>query len=793
MYLFLETVGTSQLQVSKDNSDEAIMRDIARTEGQTGVIKYIKNNINRWKNKPLKCGIVGRAATGKSSFVNLVRNVKEGDEGYAQVGHGLTTTAPTPYVHPDNKQIVYWDLPGFGTMMFPKCKYIDQMRLQKYDYFLVFFYGTLQEDDLWIVDQLDKLKKKFCLVYTHVDLEVRRGVAQGIDQKTVLTNLRTKQLISFNRYINLKALYRFFVISCKERGVGEIDILFQHIKENVFSIKFEAVLSSLDNLSQELIDERYQILKSRVLKASVGTAMISASHIPVIDNYANISILVNEIKQYIEAFGITSKQIINLGYRDQMQLRCRDFFGLKSEKRLREIVKRLFIQKYEFPKTSLSIPDKILPIVGSVFTAASTGTKVKTFLYDILENFKQDSTFLYDMILPLPVRIIRTLRVYFENEGQECIYKYICDVLNRWKEEIVTLGFIGEPDSGKIEFINRIRRLKIRNSGFAEENKTTSPYFHPNNEGIVFVDAGISDSREMQISCMDYFFVFLNNDIYTDDIRILQELIKIERSFSVIRTKSSPRAQDPETILGSSIAWLRLETDLECVEKLVEVDEELDSERLRDIIHSYMYKDNDDKYDIHQNACVLSCLNIGLGELDKLISHMIQNLPSAKSEAVLNALHPLSKLVIEEKFQSLKNRIVFVTIAATLTRAFQIPNICFPVNMHILVDEITHYIQVLGFLDTDEEPRGKMNAEVYKLRCRDFLKPDVVFSNVINRQLKVLSTDDSITAIQNVAELFVPVAGSLVSTANNAAIVYKYLTGVLGDFRHDAFVVYDSL
>lgn len=86
-----------------------------------------------------------------------------------------------------------------------------------------------------------------------------------------------------------------------------------------------------------------------------------------------------------------------------------------------------------------------------------------------------------------------------------------------------------------------------------------------------------------------------------------------------------------------------------------------------------------------------------------------------------------------------------------------------------------------------------MDAEVDKLRCRELLKPGVVFSNVINRQLKVLSTDNNIADIQNVAELFVPVAGSLVSTSNNAAIVYKYLTGLLDDFRQDAFVVYDRL
>lgn len=67
--------------------------------------------------------------------------------------------------------------------------------------------------------------------------------------------------------------------------------------------------------------------------------------------------------------------------------------------------------------------------------------------------------------------------------------------------------------------------------------------------------------------------------------------------------------------------------------------------------------------------------------------------------------------------------------------------------------------------------------------------PDAVFSNFINRRLKLLSTD----ANENIADMFVPVAGSVVSTAKNAAIVYKCLTRFLDELKHDAFVVNDRV
>lgn len=518
---------------------------------------------------------------------------------------------------------------------------------------------------------------------------------------------------------------------------------------------------SLNTLSQEVIEEKYKSLKSRVNKASKGTALIAASPIPVIDVCANIGILVKEIKHYIQVFGLTSTQIRKVCYRDQKQLRCREFYGFGAAKRIREIVTKLFIQKYGLLITTLTISDMILPIVGSVVSAAATATVVNSFLNNILENLHQDAIFVYDLILPLPARIIRKLQVIFEKEGQEGINKYIWDVLNRWKEELVILGVVGELNSGQIEFINHIRCLKMGNSGFAMDNKITTPYYHPKNEGIVFIETDLSGSKEMQISCYDDFFIFLNGDTYTEDISILNELAKIEKSFSVIRTKSTPRKQEQDAILGRALSVKRDQQDLVrpepfvnhetidlvkqeilvkkekeiifvnselLVEKDEEIDsitpvlvdkrdeeidsikpelsvkrdeeidsitsvllgkrdeeidsvkielsvqkeeeidsvkpelsvkkeEEIDSIRLREILCPHMYKDIEYSNDMNLNVGVLTCLNISIREIDELIHNLVQNVPQTKSEAFLNALHPISKLVIEEKFQSLKNEL----------------------------------------------------------------------------------------------------------------------------------------
>lgn len=249
----------------------------------------------------------------------------------------------------------------------------------------------------------------------------------------------------------------------------------------------------------------------------------------------------------------------------------------------------------------------------------------------------------------------------------------------------------------------------------------------------MFIGTDLYDSEKLLVSCYDDFFVFLNGDIYKDDISMLHELTKMEKSFSVTRTKSTTGIQAQETI--SETALLDKgdeETGSVQPNLLIKGNEEIDSVRFREIIYSHMYEDTEYEYDMQLNVGVLSCSNISINEIDELINNLIQNLPQAKSEAVLYALHPLSKLVIEEKFQILKKRIACVTIAATSTSAFQIPSICFPVNMYILVDEITHYIKVFGLSVNGEKPCQVTKAGVKKLLCREFLKPGVVFSDIIH-------------------------------------------------------------
>ena len=91
--------------------------------------KYTNEILNRWKGEQVKFAITGHTATGKSMFINKIRNLKPGDDGFAEAGSGDTTITPTLYIHPKNDQITFYDLPGYSTIRFKKEDYISAMKI----------------------------------------------------------------------------------------------------------------------------------------------------------------------------------------------------------------------------------------------------------------------------------------------------------------------------------------------------------------------------------------------------------------------------------------------------------------------------------------------------------------------------------------------------------------------------------------------------------------------------------------------------------------------------------------
>ncbi|XP_052083513.1 interferon-inducible GTPase 1-like [Mytilus californianus] len=150
-------------EVIKDGQFERV-RKITDQKGPDAVKTYLQKNIYRRKEEKVSFAVTGRSATGKSTLINKVREVKPGDPGFAKSGSGNTTREPTAYENPQNKRIVFYDLPAVGTMEFPINTYVSKMKLSQYDYFFIFFDKVVSADDYFFITKLVELKKPFSLL-----------------------------------------------------------------------------------------------------------------------------------------------------------------------------------------------------------------------------------------------------------------------------------------------------------------------------------------------------------------------------------------------------------------------------------------------------------------------------------------------------------------------------------------------------------------------------------------------------------------------------------------------------
>lgn len=132
-------------------------------------VSKIKEYLEREANTPLNIAITGESGSGKSSFVNAFRGVDHRDKRAAPTGCVETTTEVKEYIHPNYSNVALWDLPGIGTTNFPAAKYLEHVKFQKYDFFIIISDTRFRENDVMLAQEIQNMGKKFYFVRSKID------------------------------------------------------------------------------------------------------------------------------------------------------------------------------------------------------------------------------------------------------------------------------------------------------------------------------------------------------------------------------------------------------------------------------------------------------------------------------------------------------------------------------------------------------------------------------------------------------------------------------------------------
>ncbi|XP_045179196.2 interferon-inducible GTPase 5-like isoform X1 [Mercenaria mercenaria] len=379
----LKTMAEAQTTIS-----EVVKRELQEAVSSGGVAKLkdlINKKNNEWKEIPLNIAITGESGVGKSSFINAIRGITADDDGGAHVDVVEATREIKPYTHPMNSSMVLWDLPGVGTPRFPRGSYLTQVNFEKYDFFLIVSAGRFREDDLWLAQEIQSLKKNFHFVRTQMDVEVdkdKKGHPKTHSKSKVIEKVRIDCLKNLEEHDLTKA--SVFLIDNYSPMDYDFDALTRTLIDEAPEHKREAMILSMSVLTDGVIERKLEALKERIYKVSLLSAVGGAIPIPGVGAAVDLAILAEEVNFYKSQLGLDAETIaeharyLNTEARQlQKKLGLQSFGLATTAKGLAQSVSSLAASETVESTLPLAIP-----VIGSIISAGiSYGVSVASLRY----------------------------------------------------------------------------------------------------------------------------------------------------------------------------------------------------------------------------------------------------------------------------------------------------------------------------------------------------------------------------------------------------------------------------
>ncbi|KAM6977913.1 LOW QUALITY PROTEIN: calpain-2 catalytic subunit-like [Aplochiton taeniatus] len=148
------------------------MKEALDDKNLTEVVDFIKNNLEQLNNVTLNIAITGESGSGKSTFVNALRDLGDEEEGSAPTGVVETTFEAKPYRHPKLPNVQIWDLPGVGTQSYKPEEYLQKVHFERYDFFIIISSDRFRLNDIMLATKIQEMNKKFYFLRSKIDVSL---------------------------------------------------------------------------------------------------------------------------------------------------------------------------------------------------------------------------------------------------------------------------------------------------------------------------------------------------------------------------------------------------------------------------------------------------------------------------------------------------------------------------------------------------------------------------------------------------------------------------------------------
>ncbi|XP_068722096.1 interferon-inducible GTPase 5-like [Montipora capricornis] len=281
------------------------VREYVEQDGVSHISDFLRSKLDKWTEVEVNIAVTGDSGTGKSSFINAIRGLRDDDEKAAQVGVTETTTVPTVYEHPTNPNISFWDLPGIGTPNYPDLeRYVRRVQLEKYDAFLIFTATRFTKYDLQLAKKVRSIGKKFFLICAKIDENVRaQQRKREFSEDATLEKIRRHSLESLVD-LDSDEDHDIFLISNHYPNKWDFDRLTQAILNALPVFQQESLALSLNNLTSKMLKRKADVLRRRIWMVASASAAAALVPIPGLSVAVDIGLITEEISFYRSQLGL---------------------------------------------------------------------------------------------------------------------------------------------------------------------------------------------------------------------------------------------------------------------------------------------------------------------------------------------------------------------------------------------------------------------------------------------------------------------------------------------------------
>ncbi|CAJ1074111.1 interferon-inducible GTPase 5-like [Xyrichtys novacula] len=291
-----------------DRKDRGI-REHRLSYGQGPAALRNQESLDKEKNCPLHIAVTGEHGSGKSTFVNAIRGLDNTDEGAAPTGSVGTTEDVRPYPHPNHPNVTFWDLPGIGTSKYPSAEFVELVRFERFDFFIIVSADRLRENDVKLAKEIQRMGKKFYFVRSKIDNNIRDKESRQREFDAE----RTLMLIRENCIQGLQEQGvrspQIFLVSSFELHLYDFPLLADTLERELPDLRRDAFLFSMPNNSLEMIDRKKTAFHSKIKYFAALSAAVAAVPLPGFSVVVDFILLAAVVSQYVSGFGLNTSSL----------------------------------------------------------------------------------------------------------------------------------------------------------------------------------------------------------------------------------------------------------------------------------------------------------------------------------------------------------------------------------------------------------------------------------------------------------------------------------------------------